>query len=79
MKICHNSSRRQCSCPGVTTRVASKNEKIECDTTCRKSDIENYENKILENIGYFVASNDENKSQKYCPTSLQDIDPNELA
>lgn len=79
MKICYDSSAKSCSCSGAKMSVASSADRVGCNVECEKPNVDDREDRVLENIGYFVASNDEKKAAKYCPTSLQDIDPNGLA
>ena len=79
MKICHDSSHRGCCCSNAKSYPSDRVGDNEYDASCEKHNVENYGDRILENVGYFVASNDEKKTPKYHPTSLQDIDPNELA
>ncbi len=79
LKASHNSHDRNCSCARVSSYFLNNIESNKQNTSYKQSSIGDYGDNILENIGYFVASNDEKKAPKYYPTSLQDVDPNGLA
>lgn len=79
LKVSHNSYDRNCSCAKTSSHGLNNMKSNKQDISYKQSDVENYGENILENIGYFVASNDEKKTSKYYPTSLQDVDPNGLA
>jgi hypothetical protein len=79
LKVNHNSPDDNCSCASVSTNFFNNMAGNKNSANNKKSSFGDYENRILENIGYFVSSNDEKKTPKYYPTSLQDIDPNGLA
>jgi hypothetical protein len=95
MKICHESSRKQCPCAcsqGVSSSdaVSSYNEKEssanrEFSRFAVRTPSPEYKcceserMLFLDKMGYFLASNDEKNSPRYNPTSLQDTEPKDFA